>query len=227
MTRPSQPLARGSGRLLTFLASAAIALFGALGAHTAHAQQAVVGNLRLAADAEGAPLDAVPAGPGEKVYALAKDAERLFIAFDYKASSPERVQVRVMGPMGAVMFQSDETYEAPGTHVIEFDNGGLPLEETEYVVNAYVSDSLYLADSLQATVGEARLSPASNEQSITAPEPQTIEMPIDRPGADLAAAAPAGPTPGPSAMLLVVAGIGVLALLGVVAWAGMSALGRR
>lgn len=227
MTRPSRPTARFSSRQLTFIAAAALALGAAGIAGPARAQQAVVGELRLAADADGTPLDTVPAGPGEKVYALAKDAERLYIAFDYKASSPERVQIRVMGPMGAVMFQSDETYEAPGTHVIEFDNGGVPLEETEYVVNAYVSDSLYLADSLQATVGEAQLSPASNEQSVTAPEPQVIEVPIEGPVDAAAGDAPAGPAAGPSSMLLVIAGIGVLALLGVVAWAGMSALGRR
>lgn len=219
MTRPD----RLSRSILRFAVAAAFA--AALGGvRPASAQQAVVGNLRLATDAQGAPLDPVPAGPGEKVYALPADVQRLYIAFDYQSSTPERVQIRVMGPMGAVMFQSDETYDAPGTHVIEFDNGGAALEETEYVVNAYVTDSLYLADSLQATVGEAQLSPAANEQSVTAAEPQVVEVPIDAPAGDLA---PAGPAPGPSSMLLVVAGVGVLALLGIVAWAGMSALGRR
>lgn len=219
MTRPLRP----SRPLLRLLAAAAVATT-LCGARPALAQQAVVGNLRLATDAEGTPLDAVPAGPGEKVYALPKDAQRLFIAFDYQSSTPERVQIRVMGPMGAVMFQSDETYDAPGTHVIEFENGGIPLEETEYVVNAYVTDSLYLADSLQATVGEAQLSPASNEQSVAPSEPQVVEVPIGEP---VGATGTAGSPPGPSSMLLVVAGVGVLALLGVVAWAGMSALGRR
>lgn len=227
MNRPTWFSARATMRALAHISIALIALGMAFAPRTALGQQAVVGNLRLASDDAGAPLDTVAAGPGDKVYALEKGVEGLFIAFDYKANTPERVQVRVMGPMGAVMFQSDETYETEGTHVIAFENGGIPLEETEYVVNAYVSDSLYLADSLQATVGNATLSPASNEQTVVQPVPQVIEMPIDGANVPGAASTPAGPATGPSSMLLVIAGIGVLALLGIVAWAGMSALGRR
>jgi len=221
MKRSITLLGRSSAALC---AAALVAVLAA----PAGAQQAVVGNLRLAADAQGTPLEAVPAGPGEKVYALPEDVTALYVAFDYESSTPQRVQVRVMGPMGAVMFQSDETYETAGTHVLEFENGGTPLQETEYVVNAYVTDSLYLADSLQATVGEATLSPAANEGSVVQPaEPQVVEVPIGEPVGAVAAQAPAGGAVGPSSMLLVAAGVGVLALLGIVAWAGMSAVGRR
>ncbi len=207
--------------------SVAFAIFVACAmAAGANAQGAVVGNLRLASDAAGTPMETVPAGPGEKVYALETGDEVVYMAFDFSGSTPMTAQLRLMGPMGVAVHQEDVELVQPGPYVVEYDPGDNPLAETEFVVNVYVQaeGSFYLADSLQMTVGEAELSPAVNEvppatqlstDSNPAPAVAEVSAPSNVPPAVV---------PGPSTMLLMLAGVGVIGLLAVVAWAGMSAM---
>lgn len=215
------------------LALAAVAL--PLAAPAARAQEAVVGNLRLAADESGAPLEAEPAGPGEKVYRVESGTETLLVAFDYDGEGAMPVQIRVMAPQGVVIYQSSEVYDSPGTYVIEVDNGGLPFEDTEYVINSYVDEARYLADSMQVLIGAAEIIPPDIESNP--PAVSTVEVVVGDQGALDGQVAPpegagtspttvdtAGDVPGPSPMLLVLAILGVIGLLGVVVWAGMSAL---
>ena len=197
-------------------------------ASIAGAQDAVVGNLRLASDDTGTPMETVPAGPGEKVYALETGDNAVNMAFDFSGTAPTTAQIRLMGPMGVSVHQEDVELVQPGPYVVTYEPGDLPLAETEYVVNVYVEaeGSYYLADSLQMTVGNATLSPAVNEA------PAVGEVPVEAPavpelinevGSPQGADTPAD-VPGPSTMLLMLAGVGVLGLLAVVAWAGMSAM---
>jgi hypothetical protein len=51
-----------------------------------NAQSAVVGNLRLASDTTGTPMETVPAGPGEKVYALETGDNVVYMALDFSGS---------------------------------------------------------------------------------------------------------------------------------------------
>lgn len=225
---------------ITRAALAAFGLASVLGAvvlagpSVASAQEAVVGNLRLAADESGTPLEAEPAGPGEKVYRVDTGTETMLVAFDYTGSGTTPVQIRVMAPQGVVVFQDDSEYDAPGTYVIEVDNGGLPFGEQEYVINTYVEEARYLADSMQILVGdEAQLIPADNEQVA---EPGATTIVVDGPddvagamatmqaGGTVTSAEVPDTNAGPSTMLLVLAILGVVGLLGVVAWAGVSAM---
>ena len=134
-------------------------------AKVADAQDAVVGNLRLSSDDTGTPMETVPAGPGEKVYALENGADVVNMAFDFSGTAPTTAQIRLMGPMGVSIHQEDVELVQAGPYVVTYEPGDLPLAETEYVVNVYVEaeGSYYLADSLQMTVGNATLSPAVNE----------------------------------------------------------------
>jgi hypothetical protein len=185
--------------------------------------QGTVGALRIS-DETGTEIERIDAPAGEKRYHVPSGTDAFHIAFDFSGNTPTDVQIRVMGPMGTILQQETDTYSAPGTHVIEFDNGGIPLEDNEYVVNAYVGDEFYLADSLQLAVGEAQI-PESREvdspPDSEGPLPQEPVSAMPGPGApDLGAE---GATPGgPPARLLVLAGLAVVVLLAVVAWAGWS-----
>lgn len=224
--RPVSSLDRTRG-----MALAAGLIVSGLTAAGASAQGAVVGNLRLATDASGTPMETVPAGPGEKVYALESGDQAVYMAFDFSGSSPVMAQLRLMGPMGIAIHQDDIELVNQGPYVVEYDPpDDRPLAETEYVVNVYVEaeGTFYLADSLQMTVGDAQLSPAVNEMSPTT-DASTVSDPAAAPadvGASVpaAAVAEAAEVPGPSTMLLMLAGVGVIGLLAVVAWAGMSAM---
>lgn len=193
-----------------------------------HAQSAVVGGLRLATDATGTPMENVPAGPGEKLYALETGDNVVYMAFDFSGTAPMTAQLRMMGPMGAMIHQTDVELIEPKTYVVEYDPGDNPLAVTEYVVNIYVEaeGSYYLADSLQMTVGDAEISPSVNELPVPT-EVSPVSNPVSSvqgvPNPDSGAPAQ---VPGPSTMLLMLAGVGVIGLLAVVAWAGMSAMKR-
>lgn len=211
------------------LVAAVFALFTmwSMGAEV-RAQDAVVGNLRLASDASGTPMETVPAGPGEKVYALETGDEAVYMAFDFSGTTPMTAQLRLMGPMGVAVHLEDVELVQPGPYVVTYDPGDRPLAETEYVVNIYIQaeGSYYLADSLQMTVGDAEISPAVNENPG-----ESVQQPADFTAPELAPVGSSIPTtestaevPGPSTMLLMLAGVGVLGLLAVVAWAGMSAI---
>ena len=141
----------------TVLAAAACLFAGVLAGQSVHAQNKAVGNLRLASDASGSSLAQEQAGPGEKVFHLDHGAPKMLIAYDFQGTSASEVQVRVMGVQGTIMMQETYKLDHPGTQVVTFERRGIPLDDGEYVVNVYVGPDFYLADSLQATVGAARL----------------------------------------------------------------------
>jgi len=224
-----QPIGGPRAALLLAMAFAVMSIVpGAL----VHGQSgAVIGNLRVASDETGTPMETIPAGPGEKVYALEAGTSRVLLAFDFNGTSPTTVQLRLMAPQGTILLQEEREISEVGTHVIEYDGEDLPLQETEYVANVYVQtdgNAFYLADSLQMTVGNASISPAVNELGGQA-QVEGVQPSIGAGGqpeisAGGGAAAEAPVVPGPSPMLLVLAGLGVVSLLGVVAWAGVSAM---
>jgi hypothetical protein len=183
--------------------------------------QDTVGDLRLAQDESGLPLETAASPPGEKIYHLDQGVDRLYIGFDFTGSTPTDVEIRVMGPLGTIVFQETAQYDAPGPKLITFDNGGMPLADNEYVVNAYVGENHDLADSLQLTVGEAVI-PTSGAQSAGAaltPQPTLI-------GAITGGGEAQTALPGTSRSTLILALFGMVALFGVVVWAGWSAMRR-
>ncbi len=193
------------------------------------AQEQAVSGLRIA-DEAGNSVGEVPAPPGEKHFHLDSGVQKIYIAFDFSGTQATDVQVKFLGVMGTILFLDTQTYDTPGTKVVGFDSS-LPLEDMEYVVNAYIGPELYLADSLQLAVGEAQIPPAREEevdaQGAPVPEayqatvvpvrPADVEGPRDM---DSPADVPGGP---PQWMLLL-AGLGVLVLFAVVVWAARSAL---
>jgi hypothetical protein len=187
------------------------------------AAQDTVADLRLVQDESGTPIEPAASPPGEKIYHLEKGVDSLLIGFDFTGSTPTDVEIRVMGPLGAMFYQETAQYDSPGPKVVRFDNDGAALEENEYVVNAYVGTDHYLADSLQLTVGQAVIatSVAGSSNSAIAPTPQQALI-GGIPGAGDAAAT----LPGPSRSALLLAVVGMVALFGVVVWAGWSAMRR-
>jgi hypothetical protein len=188
--------------------------------------QPVVSNLRVAADASGSPLPQAEAPPGEKQYHLESGTNQLFVAFDCASPSEGITQVRVMQPPGTILFQEEASCAAGGQQVVAYDRQDQPFTDNEYVVNLYVGDKeLYLADSVQFAVGGASIPPSQGDPTFAPPEPaatlQVASVPEQpQPGSAGATQPNVG---GPSKWLLAVAGIGILALVAVVAWAGRSA----
>ncbi len=186
------------------------------------AAQDTVGDLRLVKDDSGVELDAAQSPPGEKTYHLEQGVDKLYIGFDFTGSAPTDVEIRVMGPLGAILYQETAQYDAPGPQVVTFDNGGVPLADNEYVVNAYVGEDHYLADSLQLTVGAAVLPTSgaeSKSQFAETPQPTLV-------GALAGAGGAQAGLPGSSRSTLALALAGMVVLFGVVVWAGWSAMRR-
>ncbi len=206
---------------------AAVLLVGAVvSVGIASAQEHPVGGLRIA-DEAGEEMGLQPSPPGEKHFYLDSGIEGFHIAFEYSGEGSAQVQVRVLGPMGTVMYQEDEACEGPGTFVVEFDNGA-PLADNEYVVNAYVGDEKYLADSLQLAIGAAKIAPSKIDSttvasdSSTQPQAEVLE-PLDI-GSEAVEQPSSGQVPGgPSRWTLALAALGVLVLIAVVFWAARSA----
>lgn len=193
------------------------------------AQEKSVNRLRIAGDASGAPLGEMPSPQGEKYFRLAKGTGKFLVAFDFTGNAATEVQVRVMGAMGTVLQQKDGTYAAPGTYVIEIDNKGSPFQDNEYVINLYLGKERYLADSLQLVIGDASIAPSvadrTAESPLTAAAEPTLAA-ITDPGAAGSTGLPTNVPGGPSQAVLILAGVGALALLAIVLWAGWSAMGR-
>jgi hypothetical protein len=207
-------MTRSSTTTLTFLLAATLT------AATAVAQPSVQ-NLRVAADASGGLLPPAEAPPGEKRYHLDTGTDRLFIAFDCAAPAEGLTQIRVMQPPGTILFQEDASCAAGGQQVVVYDRAGQPFSDNEYVVNVYVGDKeLYLADSVQFAVGAASI-PASQGDATLVPAPESQATLIAAPGEPAPTASPA--PGGPSTALLAIAGLGILALVAIVAWAGRAA----
>jgi hypothetical protein len=200
-----------------------------LGPAQGWAQEKSISGLRIAQDASGVAVGEIPSPQGEKYFRLAEGTDSFLVAFDYDGGAPTEVQVRVMGAMGTVLQQKDATYDAPGTYVVEIDNNGRPFEVNEYVVNLYVGKDRYLADSLQLAIGEASIAPSVADrtaQAAVAGAGEPTVAAVDA-GAVVNAAAPVADVPGgPSPTVLALVGLGALALLAVVLWAGWSAMGR-
>jgi hypothetical protein len=202
----------------------------------------LVGNLRIG-DEAGEPVGVVPdAGPGEKVFRLASGLDGFTAWLDYDGGAVTPVSVRVMAPQGVILDQQMRDLQQAGAERFDFGFDP-PLNDDEYVVNVYVGEQSYLADSLQLLVGDAELIPPDIE---SAPEVRIDPIEAGAPGSESSAPvapAPAGngaspvqpaaaggtaePDLGPSSLLLVFAALGVLGLLGVVVWAGVSALSAR
>jgi hypothetical protein len=178
--------------------------------------QSIIRDLRLASGPDGAPLAQVEAGPGEKRYHLEQATDTLFIAYDCTGTGEGDIQVRVIQPPGTPLDVQDRTCSAAGTEVVVYE-ASRPMVDNEYVVNLYVGrDEPFLADSLQFTVGDAQIvdtPPDVNPQVVSTAGPVIVDQtgPESVPG-------------GPSSLLLALAGIGVVGLLAVVAWAGWSAM---
>ena len=211
-----------------FVAATGLLVASALSVRTTYAQESSVGELRIV-DESGTELGREESPPGEKHYRLPAGATGFRIAFDYDGTVPTPVQVRVMGPSGTVLLQTQEEYGTPGTQYVEFDNEGVPLEDQEYVVNVYLGTDPYLADSLQLAVGAAEI-PGSVAEDVptegTAQATTSSELVIQTPGVT-DPIADGQPVPGgPSWVVVAVAALGIVALALVVVWAGWSATKR-
>jgi hypothetical protein len=207
----------------TLLAAAALA--GALttaAALSAAAQNAdkPVANLRLATDTSGTPMQP-ESEPPEKIYRLPNGTAEVLIAYDFQGTEPTNVSVRVMGPNGTIEFQDQQKVDKPGLHIVSYKPSTGSIAENEYVINAYVGEQQYLADSLQLAVGAAKI-----VGSATPAPQETAEATPAGPGA--AVPTPPGPgeppAPGADPAILVLAGLGLLVLAGIVVWAVRSAM---
>jgi len=213
--------------LITTLLLAVAALASPLFAGTAAAQEHPVGGLRIS-DESGEAIGELPSPPGEKHFHLDPGVQGFHIAFEYTGSEPTDVQVRVLGPMGTILFQDAQSYDSPGTYVVEFDNGS-ELSDNEYVVNAYVGGESYLADSLQLAIGSASI-PISKvdevepvDEAAASSGAEAME-PVEAPATAGPLEAREGQVPGgPSQWMLLLAAAGILILLAVVLWAARSA----
>ncbi|MFN2114557.1 MAG: hypothetical protein ACK2T6_02510 [Anaerolineae bacterium] len=212
---------------------AAVMVAALVGAAPLHAQDGGVGGLRLVDDA-GETMGQEPAPPGEKLFRLDAGVQQFTVAFDVEGGTSD-VQLRVMGPSGAVLFQETQTYTTPGTYTMDFDNGDVAFPEQDYVVNAYIGPEFYLADSLQMVVGAAQIPGSDSEEPVVVSadqqtttdqgagheliaEPIEASQPLDATALEIPG--------GPSRQVLLVAGFGILVLLAIVVWAGWSALNR-
>lgn len=199
------------------------ALFASLllaaGASIVAAQNAdkPVANLRLALDASGSPMTPV-SEPPEKVYKVPAGINVLIVAYDFQGTEPTDVSIRVLGPNGTIEFQEQKKVDTPGTHVVQFTKGDGVIADNEYVINAYVGEQQYLADSLQVAVGKAVI-PESPSTAIaektrsTGPLPTAVASPTIDTGPGVNDNTP-----------LVLAGVLLLVLAGVVVWAVRSAM---
>ena len=180
-----------------------------------------VSNLRIVEDATGKGLPMDPeAGPGDKIYRLPSGIDEFYVAFDYQGTQPTEIAVRVVGPMGAIVFEDKKAYDRAGTHVIIFKQGTGPLADNEYVVNTYVGKDQYLADSLQLAVGAAQIfGPAATEPGAPAQPTSGGVIPTVGDGGDSG-----GAPPNPFTPTLILALVGLVVLVGVVLWAVRSAM---
>jgi hypothetical protein len=208
------------------VAIAGLAVAGAAGVRPAGAQEAGVGELRIV-DQTGAEAGREEAPAGEKHFRLPSGTTGFRVAFDYEGGAATPVQVRVMGPSGTVLLQTQEVYSAPGTYTVDYENEGGPLEDQEYVVNVYLGTDPYLADSLQLVVGAGEIPGAVEADAPTALPQDAASAQLDVDTQDAALPVARDIPGGPSWRVLVLAGLGIVALALVVVWAGWSAMKRR
>ncbi len=206
------------------LAAALVALAAPTGV-AAQSGRATVGKLRIG-DESGQTIWEQPAAAGEKLFKAPSGTQQFKVYFDYDGSAPMRAVIKLIAPQGVIQDQKEQELTAAGTFAVDF-SFEQPLADQEYLINAYVDvdGGQSLADGLTLLVGEAAVIPAQQMQQVPA-EPQAPAAEVSAPGAD--ALAPMAPVAGgPSQLLLLGSGLGVIVLLAIVVWAGMSALKQR
>lgn len=215
------------------LAALALALFGI---RLADAQGgSPVKELRLL-DVQGQPLEREELEPGDYIFRLPEATTGVTAAFDFSGTQATDVKLRILGTEGVPIFEESRQVDAPGTVSFTYDAKDQPLEVGEYVVNLYVGKESYLSDSVQLYVGAANppVSQATKqaETALAAATADPAAGAAAEAGAGDAAAspvdaeAPSGSSLTGSRSLLILAGVGLLALLGIVLWAGRSAMRR-
>lgn len=191
------------------------------GGTAAIAQGHVMGGLRIS-DETGAPVGVLPSPPGEKYYHLDSGTKTFYVAFDFTGTSPVDIELRVLGPMGTVLYKHTDTYSEPGVQIVKVSSD-VPWEDNEYVVNAYVGPEWYLADSLQLAVGAAEIPGSKAEASVAPVAAQATMVPVQSSPASTSSPVPGGPSRG----VLVAAGALLVLLVAIVVWATATALRAR
>lgn len=201
-------------------AASATALLAAPAA--AQGGRGTVGNMRVGDDS-GQTIWEQPAPAGEKVFRAPAGIKQFKVYYEYDGSSAKRAVIKLIAPQGVFLDQKEQELSQAGTFSAEF-SFDQPLADQEYLVNAYVDveGAESLADGFTLYVGDAApITPAHvTEATVAAPS-----MPNEQVNAPAQPAVDPGGSP--SMLLLVGSGIGVIALLAIVVWAGMSALKQR
>ncbi|MBK6769437.1 MAG: hypothetical protein IPG72_10630 [Ardenticatenales bacterium] len=195
----------------------------------AQSGRATVGNIRIGDDT-GQTVWEQPAPAGEKLFKAPAGTKQFKVWFEYDGTAARRAVIKVIAPQGVIAGMQEAELSVPGTNSVEFTFEE-PLADAEYLVNAYVEvdGRESPADGLTLLVGNAEVIPASNVQNVPVdansggvnPAAPVVNPPA---GGNDAAAPRAGE---PSQLLLLGSGLGVIVLLAIVVWAGMSALKQR
>lgn len=188
--------------------------------------RATVGKLRIG-DATGQTIWEQPAPAGEKLFKAPSGTQSFKVFFDYDGTAPMRTVIKLIAPQGVIQDQQEQQLTAAGTFSVDFSFEE-PLADQEYLINAYVDvdGAQSLADGLTLLVGEAVVIPAQQAQQVPL-DPQAPPAEVSAQGAAVDAEPAAPAAGGPSQLLLLGSGLGVIVLLAIVVWAGMSALKQR
>lgn len=211
-------LHRGFGK------TALIALLGtALAPLGAGAQGSPVKDLRLV-DASGQPMEQTQIEINDNYYRVPVGTTSLKTAFEFVGTQATEVKLKVLGVEGAALYEESKSLDAPGTYDFAYDAKDQPMAEGEYVINLYLGKESYLADSVQVYVGNAQPPVSVATQQAQTPSTETV---VGTPVTPSDSPVTGGDTGGSgNSSLLVLAGVGILALLGIVLWAGRSAMRR-
>lgn len=217
------------GRLAALLCSAAAAA-AFVAPVAAQTGRATVGNLRIGDD-NGQSIWEQPAPAGEKLFKAPAGTKQFKVWYEYDGTTTKRAVFKVIAPQGVFTDIQEQELTAPGTFSIDFSFDE-PLADAEYLVNAYVDvdGKESLADGLTLLVGEAAVIPPDNVQQATTGAPAAGIDPAQPVAGAPGAVGGAGTAPQagePSQLLLFGSGLGVIVLLAIVVWAGMSALKQR
>jgi hypothetical protein len=212
-------LHRGIGR------TALIALFGAaLAPIGAGAQGSPVKDLRLV-DANGQPMELIQIEAGDGYYRVPEGTPSITAAFEFAGTQATDVKFKVLGTEGVSLFEDSKSLDAPGTYQFVYDTKDRPLEKGEFVANLYLGKESYLADSVQIYVGDVQPPPSQASRLETQPaDAAQSALPTSAMEPVASDDAPEGATG--NVTLLALAGAGIVALLGIVLWAGRSAMRR-
>lgn len=223
---------RAALRRLAALLSAAVAAAALAAPAAAQTGRATVGNLRIGDDS-GQTIWEQPAPAGEKIFKAPTGTKQFKVWFEYDGTTAKHAVIKVLAPQGVIAGMQEQDLAAPGTLSMDFTFDE-PLADAEYLVNAYVDvdGKESLADGMTLLVGEAAIIPPDRVEQApvgappsgndAAPAGAVVNAPAS--GGGDASAPQAGE---PSQLLLLGSGLGVIVLLAIVVWAGMSALKQR